>query len=104
MAASDHLGQQFIGLKELMNLPTRDYESLPVGAITPKMLPKSKKEYQALKESIKTHGMKTPIEVHEETSEEGPWLYEGHHRAVIAGELKMAKVPVKYVNTGGRPY
>ena len=48
--------------------------------------------------------MKTPIEVHEETSEEGPWLYEGHHRAVIAGELKMAKVPVKYINTGGRPY
>ncbi|NBP17001.1 hypothetical protein EBU95_21930 [bacterium] len=104
MAASDHLGKQFIGLKELMNLPTRDYGSLPVSAITPKMLPKSRKQYLDLKEDIETHGMKTPIEVHEETSEEGPWLYEGHHRAVIAGELKMDKIPVKYVNTGGKPY
>jgi ParB-like chromosome segregation protein Spo0J len=32
------------------------------------------------------------------SDEEFPWLYEGHHRAVIAHELGLKKVPVEYLD------
>lgn len=90
-------------IEEVRNLPTRDYESLPVKAVSPDMMPDSKK-YSELKDSIAKHGIKEPIQVHEATEEEGPWLYEGHHRAVIASELNLPKVPVKYINNQSKPY
>lgn len=108
MSASDNLSnQQFMHIDDVANLPTRDFESLPLKYLGRDFFIERGEDpshYDNLKASIAKEGMRKPIQVHEETKDEGPWLYDGHHRATIAMELGMKKVPVKYINTGGKPY
>ena len=49
--------------------------------------------YESLHDSIKNEGMKTPLDV----SLTDNMLYDGHHRAVIARDLNLNKIPIRRV-------
>ena len=92
--------QQFMNLEEVGDLHTRDFEGIPVKHIDREFFTERGEDlshYESLKDSIAKEGMKKPIKVIK-NEHEFPWLYDGHHRAVIALELGMKKVPVKYLD------
>jgi ParB-like chromosome segregation protein Spo0J len=92
--------QQFMDLKDVGDLHTRDFESIPVKHIDREFFTERGEEpsnYDNLKKSIAKEGMKKPIKV-VKNDHEFPWLYDGHHRAVIAHELGLKKVPVEYLD------
>jgi hypothetical protein len=52
--------------------------------------------YEELHNSIKKEGIKTPLDV----SLRHNMLYDGHHRAVIARDLGIDKIPIRDVDRG----
>ena len=52
--------------------------------------------YEELHDSIKKEGIKTPLNV----SLRDNMLYDGHHRAVIARDLGIDKIPIRDVDKG----
>lgn len=50
--------------------------------------------YQSLHDSIKTEGIKTPLEV----SLKRNLLIDGHHRAIVARDLGIDKIPIRNVD------
>ena len=65
-------------LKNLSNMGKRDSKSI-----------------QALTDDIKEHGFKEPIYISNETNK----IVDGNHRLLIAQELGVDEVPVKYINS-----
>lgn len=52
--------------------------------------------YHELHDSIKKEGIKTPLKV----SLRDNMLYDGHHRAVVARDLGINKIPIEDVDKG----
>lgn len=52
--------------------------------------------YQSLSDSIKTEGIKTPLDV----SLKRNLLIDGHHRAIVARDLGIDKIPIRDVDKG----
>jgi hypothetical protein len=52
--------------------------------------------YQELHDFIKKEGIKTPLKV----SLRDNMLYDGHHRAVVARDLGINKIPIEDVDKG----
>ena len=87
-------------LKDVGELQTRDFEGIPVKRIDREFFTERGEDpshYDNLKKSIAKEGIRKPIQV-VKNDKEFPWLYEGHHRAVIAHELNIKKVPVEYLD------
>lgn len=92
MSASEHINQ-----KQLRNLIAGDFaphgfdeDPIKVGNLVREdvTLYSDPEHYNSLYEDISKNGIKTPLAI------QGNRLIDGHHRAVIAQELDLPKIPV----------
>jgi hypothetical protein len=97
MAASDHLGEQFITSTAMQNLKSGDFPQFKVGQLHRNQVHGGYYEYDwdRLHQNIDKEGMKTPLSVGVGTRSTGtgPMLLNGHHRAVAAMERGALLVP-----------
>lgn len=90
MSASKHINQ-----KQLRNLIAGDFSPhgfdenpIRVGQLVREDLWSDPEYYNELRDDISKNGIKTPIAIKK------GMLIDGHHRAVIAQELDLPKIPV----------
>lgn len=105
------LGEQFLGLEELKNLPTHDYADTTVQHVLPHMEEHAegideddewqhggpRQHVEALAADIKENGLREPLVVNQ-TADGRRHLADGHHRALAAIQLGLPRVPVRVRN------
>jgi len=99
MAAHEHINQE-----QLRGLLAYDYydpfseDNYTVGGLDKDFVWDEGDDhtYESLHASIKKEGIRTPLNV----SLKDNMLYDGHHRAVIARDLNLNKIPIKDVDKG----
>ena len=99
MAAHEHINQeQLRGLvSNDMHFDDPSGNDYTIGDLDAENIFQNDAErYQSLYDSIKTEGIKTPLEV----SLKRNLLIDGHHRAIVARDLGIDKIPIKNVDKG----
>jgi hypothetical protein len=88
MPAHEHINQEQLRALKALDFPMDDNDNYyTIGQLEPE-LSFDMNQYNTLKEDIAKHGIKTPIEVM------GDRVSDGHHRAVIAKELGIPRIPI----------
>jgi ParB-like chromosome segregation protein Spo0J len=99
MPAHEHINQE-----QLRGLLAHDYydhfdeKNYTVSELDPAFVWQQDDDhtYEELYDSIEKEGIKTPLAV----SLKDNMLYDGHHRAVIARDLGIDKIPIRDVDRG----
>lgn len=90
MPAHEHINQEQLRALKALDFPTDDEGGYyTVGQLTPE-LSFDMAHYNELKDDIAKNGILQPIEVRKGQ------IDNGHHRAVIAKELNLPRIPVIY--------